>query len=128
MMITGEPVIGPTGRPKHDFPVPEPLTTHGPARIIALVNQKGGVGKTTSSVNMGAALAGYGRKVLMVDFDPQGALSAGFGMNPHEMEVTIYNVLMERDVHVTVAIVKSEDTDIDLVPLDVNLSPAEVHI
>ncbi|HEY4558051.1 MAG TPA: ParA family protein [Enteractinococcus sp.] len=128
MMITGEPVIGPTGRPKHDFPVPEPLTTHGPARIIALVNQKGGVGKTTSSVNLGAALAGYGRKVLMVDFDPQGALSAGFGMNPHEMDLTVYNVLMERDVHVREAIISTADENIDLLPANIDLSAAEVQL
>lgn len=128
MMITGDPVIGPTGRPKHDFPIPQPLESHGPARIIAMVNQKGGVGKTTSSVNMGAALAGYGRKVLMVDFDPQGALSAGFGMNPHEMELTIYNVLMERDVHVTEAIVNTEDPNIDLLPANIDLSAAEVQL
>ncbi len=128
MMITGDPVIGPTGRPKHDFPVPQPLDSHGPARIIAMVNQKGGVGKTTSSVNLGAALAGYDRKVLMVDFDPQGALSAGFGMNPHEMELTVYNVLMERDVHVTETIVKTEDPNIDLLPANIDLSAAEVQL
>lgn len=128
MMITGDPVIGPTGRPKHEFPVPEPLETHGPARIIAMVNQKGGVGKTTSSVNLGAALAGYGRKVLMVDFDPQGALSAGFGTNPHEMDLTIYNVLMERDVHVKDAIIHTEDPNIDLLPANIDLSAAEVQL
>ena len=128
MMITGDPVIGPTGRPKHDFPVPEPLETHGPARIIAMVNQKGGVGKTTSSVNLGAALADYGRKVLMVDFDPQGALSAGFGMNPHEMDLTIYNVLMERGVHVSEAIVKTDDHNVDLLPANIDLSAAEVQL
>lgn len=128
MMITGEPVIGPTGRPKHDFPDPEPLASHGPARIIALVNQKGGVGKTTSSVNLGAALAGYGRKVLMVDFDPQGALSAGFGTNPHEMDLTVYNVLMERDVHISDAIIKTADENIDLLPANIDLSAAEVQL
>lgn len=128
MMITGDPVIGPTGRPKHEFPVPQALDSHGPARTIALVNQKGGVGKTTSSVNLGSALADYGRKVLMVDFDPQGALSAGFGTNPHEMDVTIYNVLMERDVHVTDAILKTEDENVDLLPANIDLSAAEVQL
>src|SRR5690606_32706983 len=68
---------GPAGRPVTSFAVPTKLGGHGPARIIALCNQKGGVGKTTTTVNLGAALAEYGRKVLCVDFDPQGALSAG---------------------------------------------------
>ena len=93
-----------------------------------MVNQKGGVGKTTSSVNLGAALAGYGRKVLMVDFDPQGALSAGFGMNPHEMDLTVYNVLMERGVHISDGIVKTDDPNIDLLPANIDLSAAEVQL
>ena len=75
--------------------------THGPARIIAVCNQKGGVGKTTTTINLGAALAEYGRRVLLVDFDPQGALSVGLGIQPHELDTTVYNLLMERDVTAT---------------------------
>src|SRR5690348_3713144 len=89
-------IIGPTGRPLPIFPEPEPLLTHGPARVVAVCNQKGGVGKTTTTISLGAALAEVGRRVLLVDFDPQGALSVGLGIQPHELDATIYNLLMER--------------------------------
>lgn len=128
LMVTGDPVIGPTGRPKHEFPEPAPLTSHGPARIISMVNQKGGVGKTTSTINLGAALAGYGRKVLMVDFDPQGALSAGLGVSPHELDTTIYNVMMERGVTARDALVQTAFEGIDLLPANIDLSAAEVQL
>lgn len=120
--------LGPTGRPLRDFPEPAPLTSHGPARIIAMVNQKGGVGKTTSTINLGAALAEYGRKVLMVDFDPQGALSAGLGVSSHELDTTVYNVIMERDVHARDAIVETNVEDVDLLPANIDLSAAEVQL
>lgn len=119
---------GPTGRPLRELAEPPALDTHGPARVIAMVNQKGGVGKTTSTINLGAALAELGRKVLMVDFDPQGALSAGFGVNPHELETTVYTVMMDRKVHVQEAIRPTEFENMDLLPANIDLSAAEVQL
>ena len=120
--------IGPTGRPVTEFPEPPVLASHGPARVIAMVNQKGGVGKTTSTINLGAALAEAGRRVLLVDFAPQGALSAGLGTNPHELDVTVYNVLMDRKVNIEDAIQRTGVENIDLLPANIDLSAAEVQL
>ena len=120
--------LGPTGRPLHVYPDPAPLSSHGPARIISMVNQKGGVGKTTSTINLGAALAECGRKVLLVDFDPQGALSAGFGANPHELDLTVYNVMMDRKVDIKDVILPTGVENIDLLPANIDLSAAEVQL
>jgi len=111
-----------------DFPKPSPLSSHGPARIVALCNQKGGVGKTTTTVNLGAALAEYGRKVLVVDFDPQGAASAGLGVNSHELDKTIYDLLMKTDVKTKDVILKTADANLDLLPANIDLSAAEVQL
>jgi chromosome partitioning protein len=119
---------GPTGRMPRDFPVPEPLTTHGPARVLAICNQKGGVGKTTSTINLAASLASYGRRVLVVDLDPQGALSAGLGVASHQLERTIYNLMLERSTTITDIMVPTKVAGMDLLPANIDLSAAEVQL
>jgi chromosome partitioning protein len=110
--------------------IPEPpmLDSHGPARVISMVNQKGGVGKTTSTVSLGAALTAYGRRVLLVDFDPQGALSVALGMNPNDIELSIYNVLTDPECHVGDVIQSTNVANLDLLPSNIDLSAAELQL
>jgi len=109
------------------FPLPQALKGHGPARIIAMCNQKGGVGKTTSTINIAAALAEYGRKVLLVDFDPQGALSAGLGVNAMD-DLTVYTLLTKRDVDPHTVIRSTGVANLDLIPANIDLSAAEIQL
>ena len=111
-------------------PIPEPrqVDRHGPARIIALANQKGGVGKTTTTIILGAALAEYGRRVLLVDFDPQGALSVGLGVNPHDLDISIYNLLMDPDVGIRDILIKTDLDGLHLLPANIDLSAAEIQL
>lgn len=115
------------GRSDKDFLVPQALSSHGPARIIAICNQKGGVGKTTTSINLGATIAEYGRRVLAVDFDPQGALSAGLGVPAHD-GVTIYDLLRNRNLDPKSTIQHTLVPGLDVIPANIDLSAAEVHL
>lgn len=117
-----------TGRPYRELPQPQPIASHGPATIISMVNQKGGVGKTTSTINLGAALVEHGRKVLLVDLDPQGALSAGLGV-PHDGDqTTVYDLLFDNTASIHAAIQHSTVSGLDLVPANIDLSAAEIQL
>lgn len=118
--------LGPTGRPLPALGEPGPRVTTGPADVIALCNQKGGVGKTTTAINLGAALAEYGRRVLLVDFDPQGALGAGVGVHPQTLEHTIYDVMITGAVTTQDVIRPTSVPGMDLLPANIDLSGAEL--
>jgi len=128
MAATAKTLDPAQARPRRSIPEPRPIEIHGPARVVALCNQKGGVGKTTSTINLGAALTEFGRRVLLVDFDPQGALSVGLGVQPHHLDRTIYNVLMESSISLDDVLLKTNVPGMDLLPSNIDLSAAEVQL
>ena len=97
------------------------------SRTIAVANQKGGVGKTTTTINLSAALAEKGRKILIIDIDPQGNTTSGYGVDKNKEENTIYELMLD-DCTINEAIKKDVYPGIDLIPANVNLAAAEIEL
>ena len=96
-------------------------------RIIAIANQKGGVGKTTTAINLSATLAEAGQKVLAVDFDPQGNETSGLGLEKENLEQTVYELLIG-DCKLSDCLVKEVQPNLDVIPSNVNLAGAEIEL
>ena len=97
-------------------------------KAIAIFNQKGGVGKTTTNINLAACLANKGKKVLLLDIDPQGNTTSGLGIDKRNMEYSTYDLLIEKDFNTPKAIIKTGTEGLDLIPASVSLSGAEVEL
>ncbi|MEX2388320.1 MAG: AAA family ATPase, partial [Phycisphaeraceae bacterium] len=113
-------------KPQASSPKPHPDAPRAP-RIIALMNQKGGVGKTTTTVNIGAALSTAGYRVLLIDLDPQAHLSLHVGINPDELDKSIYDMLVD-EATTAAEVVQQIDPKLGVLPAEVNLAGVEAEL
>jgi chromosome partitioning protein len=120
--------VGPTGRPLPDFPEPAPLVGHGPAPRPGHVQPEGGVGKTTSTINLGAALAEAGRRVLLVDLDPQGRCRSAWVSTRCSSTAPSTTCSWSRRCPWTTVMLKTGVAGMDLLPSNIDLSAAEVQL
>ena len=97
-------------------------------KAIAIFNQKGGVGKTTTNINLAACLAIKGKKVLILDIDPQGNTTSGIGISKKNLEKTVYNILVDQNFDPREAIIQTTVENLDLIPASVDLAGAEVEL
>ncbi len=97
-------------------------------KAIAIFNQKGGVGKTTTNINLAACLAIRGKRVLILDIDPQGNTTSGIGVTKRNLKNTVYNILIDKDYDPRKAIIKTNVENLDLIPASVDLPGAEVEL
>ena len=111
--------------PTKIIPEASELTEHGNAIVISVVNQKGGVGKTTTTINLGACLAELGRRVLLIDFDPQHSLSVGLGISTRKLDGSIYNLMMDESTNIEDLLLKTSVPGMDMIPSHEDLAGAE---
>ncbi len=126
----GDRVAAETGSSADEAGVLPPRFGPGPrqGRIIAMANQKGGVGKTTTTISLGAALAELGQNVLLVDFDPQGGCALGLGIEPAALDLSVYNALLDRSCAVEDVVLKTSVPNLELLPSNIDLSAAELML
>lgn len=97
-------------------------------KAIAIFNQKGGVGKTTTNINLGASLAMRDKKILMLDIDPQGNTTSGIGISKKDLQYTVYDLLIEDNFDTKKAIINTGVENLDIIPASVDLAGAEIEL